>query len=139
MSPRHSSYRPSLAVSRISLAMVIVGLVVRLVYVPMHLVQEDHLPGAHHGHVHACEEDANSIAFHDDDHEPHPAVDHECDLAFERVANTAPTVVWAFDVRTPLHTEALPAQRGVVHDATRAPPRSVVPRARLGRAPPSSV
>ena len=125
--------------SRLALALIVVGLIVRLVYVPMHLVQEDHLPGGHHGHVHACDEDSASVAFHEEEHTPHPAIDHECDLAFERLTNTTPKLIWAVTVAEPQLRAVCLEALGTWEETPHGPPRSTVPRARLGRAPPASV
>lgn len=63
---------------------VLFALVLRVVYLPLHLAQEEHFgvlgqPVTHTDHEHSDHE-------HDEDHAPHAELDHKCELIEERTA-----------------------------------------------------
>ena len=68
------------------LLILLLALGLRVFYVPVHLAQKEHLgPGAHHlAHASTGGEHADDGHQHDEDHVPHPAIDHATDLIAQK-------------------------------------------------------
>jgi hypothetical protein len=68
------------------LLFVLLAMGLRVLYTPIHLAQEEHFGAGGHPLSHAAEGEghADDDHEHDDDHLPHPSLDHASDLIAQR-------------------------------------------------------
>lgn len=120
------------------LLLVVLALGLRLLYVPVHLAQEEHLGGGGHPLSHASADGvhADDGHDHDDDHPPHPASDHESELTVQRTPSQQTSVElpamppgenWSLPVPRELPSTAgpepePPRQRPRIPQRSRGPP-----------------
>lgn len=65
------------------LMLVVLAMVMRVLYTPVHMAQEEHFEVGGHPVSQAADQ-GGSDHDHDDDHSPHPALDHATDLIAQR-------------------------------------------------------
>lgn len=132
--PRHEQKRAFLFL------LVLLALILRLVYVPFHLANEEHLEA---GAVHPSRDSvmagqADRDHDHEDGHLPHPAADHASELIADRAPTQQSTILLL--ALPPGETWSLPApstEPGVAGPEPR-PPRQWPPRAWRPRGPPAA-
>ncbi len=123
------------------LLFVLLAMGLRVLHTPIHLAQEEHLGAGGHPISHAAEGEGHSDDDHehDEDHVPHPALDHASDLIAQRTQVKQTTI----DLPAlPLEESwSLPAPRAL-SKATQPEHRPPKPRPRLAprpRGPPAAI
>lgn len=78
----------------LTLLLVLFAIGLRVIYVPIHLAQEEHLGAGGHPISHAADGEghADDDHEHDEDHLPHPAIDHASDLIAQRTQYKQTTI-----------------------------------------------
>lgn len=119
----------------LSLLLVSLALALRLVYVPIHLAQDEHLGAGGHPLSHASAEGEHADDGHDhrDDHPPHPASDHVSELIAQR-APSQQQISIDLQALPPVESWLLPAR--CARSTTTAPePRAPKQWPRLAQRP----
>ncbi len=114
--------------------MVVLALGLRLLYLPFHLAQEEHLDTDGHSHALAgvTQVDHDHNYDHDHEHSPHPAADHGSELT----AHEAPTrqKTCGSLAHPPTELGSIPTYRGIRFVAG---PEPLPPKHALAVLPPS--
>lgn len=121
------------------LAFVLLALVLRLVYVPVHLAHEEHLgAGALHPPSHHSEhgEHAEGGHDHEDGHPPHHEADHTGELIADRAPSQQAIIVLAALPPAEAWSLLAPVEAPRVLEPEPRLPKRPPPRARWARGPP---